>query len=342
MAGAAGRRSSTPSVHRRRSRPLGSAPRSNDRSPSGSTVLTMTRRPSRTPRSRWAPERPSWPSTAVRSTTRSSGRCCARSPLSSAPSSCRHGHSPGRTDALCGGRPRHLPPVALRVDEHGVERRRLAHPRLARDEHHPADALGGAATQLRDPAQRPVPPVQPRPAFDHGRRIWPPEPSRGSRLRRRSHVLGPPWPPPMPPCALHSDGQRDVDRRTLHSQVIQRLGAGGFQPEEPAGSRIVSRLHTGHAIAIASAVPLLVRRRRAALRVARRSRRRHTPVRRPSRKARRRPIASCHKARPRWAPQSWPGRTKTSSRATVLEQCMSAGHAVGPAETQYRAAWPSR
>ena len=108
-----------------------------------------------------------------------------RSPPSSAPSSCRHGHSPERTDA-CAVRPRHLPPVPLRVDEHGVAQRRLAHPRLARDEHDPADALGGAAAQLGDPAQRPVAPVQPRYAFDHGRRVWPPARLRGSRLRRRS------------------------------------------------------------------------------------------------------------------------------------------------------------
>ena len=91
---------------------------------------------------------------------------------------------PRQDRRLRGGRPRHLPPVSLRVEEHGVAQRRLAHPRLARDEHDPADALGGAAAQLGDPAQLPVAPVQPRLAFDHGRRVWRPGPRNGRHRNR--------------------------------------------------------------------------------------------------------------------------------------------------------------
>ena len=83
---------------------------------------------------------------------------------------------PRQRRRLRGGRPRDLPPLPLGVDEHGVAQRRLAHPGLARDEHHPADAARGAAAQLGDPAQRPVAPAQPRGRpvpRDHGGRVLP-------------------------------------------------------------------------------------------------------------------------------------------------------------------------
>ena len=89
---------------------------------------------------------------------------------------------PRQRRRLRGGRPGDLPPLPLRVDEHGVAQCRFAHPRLARDEHHPADAVRRAAPQLGDPAEGAVAPLQPT-GCDHSTGVWRHESRSGSHAR---------------------------------------------------------------------------------------------------------------------------------------------------------------